>query len=217
MMKKIILSLVAVIMLSATSFTSQAQGLLFKGGLNYSNLDFNQSFKDLAQSFDLNVSNYSSFHIGIGYQTESTAGFTLQPELLYSKKGQKFGEQASWNLDYLELPVNVQWGPDLVICRPFVQVSPFVGYSIRSRVSTSNETLDRQINSFFESFTKDANRFEFGLGIGGGIELVRKFQITAQYVWNFGNVANLQDYLDSARNISKDTCGALQISLGLMF
>ena len=63
----------------------------------------------------------------------------------------------------------------------------------------------------------DANRFEFGLGVGGGIELVRKFQITAQYVWNFGNVANLQDYLDSARNISKDTFCALQISLGLMF
>lgn len=46
---------------------------------------------------------------------------------------------------------------------------------------------------------------------------MRRFQVSAQYVWNFGHVINAQQYIDSAVNASRDMAAGLEISLGLMF
>ena len=38
-------------------------------------------------------------------------------------------------MNYVEVPVNIQWGPDLLIARPFVFASPFIGYNLKNRFS----------------------------------------------------------------------------------
>ena len=212
-MKKIIATL-AVLMIA---FTANAEGLIIKGGFSYTHLDLTQKIKDQAQQLAVEARNYSGFHAGVGYQTESFSGFTLQPELLFlSKKGNNFGEKYSWSLSYIELPINIQWGIDLVALRPFVQLSPYIGYNIKNRPSAPKDA-SKPVMDFLTSFTQDPNRFSYGIGIGGGIEIMRRFQVSAQYVWNFGHVISAQQYIDSAANATRDKAAGLELSLGLMF
>jgi hypothetical protein len=212
-MKKILATL-AILMIA---FTANAEGLIIKGGFSYTHLDLTQKIKDQAQQLAVEARNYSGFHAGIGYQTESFSGFTLQPELLFlSKKGNNFGDNYSWSLSYLELPINIQWGIDLVALRPFVQLSPYVGYNIKNRPSAPKDA-SKPVMDFLTSFTQDPNRFSYGIGIGGGIEIMRRFQVSAQYVWNFGHVISAQQYIDSATNATRDKAAGLELSLGLMF
>lgn len=216
-MKKTAIAIAAMLLVSAACFSAKAEGFLIKGGLNYSHLDLTQSIKDQAKALALDPGNYTGFHVGVGYQSESALGFCLQPELRWSKKGGKFGQDIKWSMSYLELPVNIQWGLDLIAIRPFVQLSPYIGYSLKNSVTGTNKSLSEQVSKFLNSLSADADRFAYGLGIGGGIELMRKIQITAQYVWNFGQVSSFNDYMSSAANVSRDTAGALEISLGLLF
>jgi opacity protein-like surface antigen len=217
-MKKLIVSLAALLIASAISFNANAEGFVVKGGLNYTHLDFSQSLKDQAKALALDVKSYSGFHAGVGYQTEDILGFTLQPEVLYSRKGVKLGDQVSWAMNYIEIPCNIQWGIDLVALRPFVQLSPYMGFGIGDgRISGSKSTLNDRVYNFIESFSKDANKFSYGIGIGGGIELMRKFQISAKYVWNFGHVADVSDYVNQATNVKRDTASGLEVSIALLF
>jgi len=218
-MKRLFISLAVLMMVSATCFTAKAEGLIIKGGFSYTHLDLTQSIKDQAQALSVEARNFSGFHAGVGYQTESFSGFTLQPELMFlSKKGNNFGDSYSWSLSYLELPVNIQWGIDLVALRPFLQLSPYIGYNIKNRPAGPTPTEgNRRIYDFIESFTKDPNRFSYGIGIGGGIEVMRRFQISAQYVWNFGQVISAKQYVDDATSVTRDKAAGLEISLGLMF
>ena len=215
-MKRLVLTFAALI-ISAVCFNANAEGVVVKGGFNYTHLDLTQSIKEQAQALAIGARNFSGFHAGIGYQTEEFAGFTLQPEFRFlSNKGNAFGEGNTWSLNYLEVPVNIQWGIDLVTLRPFVQLSPYLGYNIRNTLRESKNTSE-PAKQFLKNVTTDPGRFSYGIGIGGGIELMRKFQITAQYVWNFGQVVNAKQYIDNASNVSRDTAAGLEISLGLMF
>ena len=215
-MKKLILS-ITVLVVTAVCFNANAEGLVVKAGFNYTHLDLTQSIKDQAQALAIGARNFSGFHAGIGYQTEELAGFTLQPEFRFlSNKGNSFGDNNTWSLNYLELPVNIQWGIDLVALRPFVQLSPYIGYNIRNTLREAKNTSE-PAKQFLKNVTSDPSRFSYGIGIGGGIELMRKFQITAQYVWNFGQVVNAKQYIDNATNVSRDTAAGLEISIALMF
>ena len=217
-MKKLFLTFAALI-ITAVCFNANAEGVIIKGGFSYTHLDLTQSIKDQAKALSVDARNFSGFHAGIGYQTEEFSGFTLQPELLFlSKKGNSFGENYSWSLSYIELPVNIQWGIDLVALRPFLQLSPYIGYNIKNRpAGPKMSESNKKIYDFIGSFTQDPKRFSYGLGIGGGIELMRRLQISAQYVWNFGQVVNAKQYVDDATNVSRDTAAGLEISVGLMF
>lgn len=218
-MKKFALAVLALMVMSAAGFSAHAEGLIIKGGFSYTHLDLTQSIKDQAHALAIDPRNYSGFHAGIGYQTEDFSGFTLQPELLFlSKKGNSFGDDYAWSLSYLELPVNIQWGIDLVALRPFVQLSPYIGYNIKNRPSGPKMSDgNKKIYDFIGSFTQDPSRFSYGLGVGGGIEIMRKFQISAQYVWNFGQVITAKQYIDSAAGATRDKAAGLEISIALLF
>ena len=78
-------------------------------------------------------------------------------------------------MGYLEFMMPVQWGIDLILFRPFLEVAPFVGYGLDSWGD-------------FKSLWKDAgNRLEYGVGLGGGLQIWR-FQISARYNWDFGRI-----------------------------
>ena len=212
-MKKILTAVAAIMMISAACFDADARGLIVKGGFSYSHFDLTQSIKDQAKAISLEPMNYSGFHAAIGYQTESFSGFTFQPEVMFlSRKGNKFGDKDFWAKKYIEVPVNIQWGIDLVALRPFLQLSPYLGYSIGDVRTPNNEK-----NLMIERMAIGSNNFEYGLGVGGGIELMRRLQLSAQYVWNFGQVANLSQFVSDATSIGRDTAAALEISLALMF
>jgi hypothetical protein len=117
----------------------------------------------------------TGYHAGLTYQIDLPFGFAIQPSVLYHVKG-SLAEAPILNQDvydvfktgYVEVPVSIQWGPDLILFRPFLDVTPFVGYGVQNNLS-------------WDGF----QRLEYGLGTGIGLEFWR-IQLIGRYNWNFG-------------------------------
>lgn len=182
-MKKMFLAAVAVVAAMSMGLNANAQvrlGIL--GGITSS--DANVDVKN----FD--TQNVDLYHAGIAIKASLPFGFAIQPQVMYQVKGASLSELTSGSdvdlntfetkVGYVEVPVQIQWGPDLMICRPYVFAEPFVGYALNLKV---NDTKD-VINDFKEL---NMNRFEYGAGLGVGLE-IWKFQLSAKYFWNFGEI-----------------------------
>ena len=136
---------------------------------------------------EVDTKSISLYHAGVALEIPAGAGFAIQPEVLYQVKGMsldKWGDNTGSDISksfetkvgYVEVPVQIQWGPDLVAFRPYAFVEPFVGYQI----TTKGEDEIRTVGSEFE-------KVEYGMSLGAGID-ISHFQISAKYFWNFGNV-----------------------------
>ena len=132
----------------------------------------------------------TGYHAGITYKFHLPLGFAIQPSLLYHLKSStvdlalQTGSLAGLDVGYLELPVSFQWGPDLLLFRPFFDVSPFVGYALNNDIRHASA---RGVVETMKNKWDGINRLEYGLGIGGGLE-IWKIQIVARYNWNFGQL-----------------------------
>ncbi len=192
-MKKLTLLIVSIL---CFGILANAQGFIIKGGWNYS-----------ASSVKAIKDGHNGWQAGIAFQTESTKGFSFQPELLYKVDGLKWADGARLDLTHLELPLNVQWGPDLLIARPFVFAGPFVGYNFKPRVQNISEA---EVSAL--------NRFEWGVGVGLGIN-IWKIQVAGKYNWNFGTFADVKSasqalsHFDSLNSHPR----SFEISVGFRF
>ncbi|MBQ6073587.1 MAG: PorT family protein [Bacteroidales bacterium] len=194
-MKKIALLLVSILIVGG--MTANAQGLVVKAGFNYTNANSVQDLKG----------GKSGWLVGVGVQSESWTGFSIQPELIYKVKGVTLEDATKLSMNYVEVPVNIQWGPDLLIARPFVFASPFIGYNLKNRFSKET-TLAETIN-------KNFHRFEYGLGLGLGLN-VWKLQIAGKYNWNFGRITTWGDAVDNVKGLDP-AAKTFEISVGLKF
>ncbi|MBR3744534.1 MAG: PorT family protein [Bacteroidales bacterium] len=197
------------------SLSASAGGFLIKAGVSNSNMDLNRDVATvISDVFSASTfKNFTNFNVGVGYRTNSWNGFKLQPELLYNVRGTRIDNVTNWKMSYLELPVNVQWGIDLIVLRPFLQVAPFIGYDFQNVTSdtAAGNTLDDH------NVTTGANRFEYGVSVGGGLDLLDRIQLSVTYNWNFGAVANLEAYKDQIAGIDRLNARCLQISMAYMF
>ena len=172
----------AVLLFSLFGTQASAQGRFgVIGGMTFSN----------AERQALNRSTMNKYHVGVTYQLKLPLGFSVQPSLMYHVKGAKlsnvipgadFTNTSDLTIGYLELPVSLQWGPDLLVFRPFLDVTPYIGYALNNQLSGAG--LSSQTNSW-----TGLNRFEYGLGVGIGLELWR-FQVIGRYNWSFGSLAD---------------------------
>lgn len=178
-MKKIALFLVGLLLMGGVA--ANAQHFLIKGGYNYSGI----SQQGVTVS-DIKAGK-SGWQLGIGLQTETARGFSFQPELLYKVTGVKFSDAKNLNLGYIELPLNVQWGPDLLIARPYIFAGPYIGVKVSNQFRGSEWT-----DTDMKTIGNGLKRTEWGLGIGLGIDLF-KFQIAGKYNWNFGPIADTKE------------------------
>lgn len=103
---------------------------------------------------------YPGFLAGVAVNFDLPWGFAVQPELQYMQKCMNMGQFGWWNIGYIEPSASLQYGLDLVLLRPFVAVTPFVGIPV----------------------SKDVG-FNYGVGVGGGLDIWR-FQVHAQYKWS---------------------------------
>lgn len=172
-MKKIYIILAAVALFMCVPFCADAQHFGVKAGVNFSDPESD-------------VKTNLGYQAGIAVQCDLPLWFSIQPELLFHVKGGQAAvsgksDPQAFGLGYLELPVNIQWGPRFSDdrFRIFVQGSPFIGYAISKDMK----------NARGESYDwKNINRFEYGLGAGLGIQLWRHFQIVGQYNWSLGDL-----------------------------
>lgn len=160
------------------------------------------------------VKSMSLYHAGLTYKFNLGAGFAIQPSVLYQVKGANLGELNTASSDdfkvksgYVEVPVGFQWGPDLMVFRPFVMAEPFIGYQVTSS--------DRGADSI-EGWTEQAkNKFEYGFAVGGGLELAGNIQLSVQWFNNMGSLVkddSSSRFSDKVKNFK-----GIKFSLAILF
>ena len=170
---------------------------------------------------NIEASSKTGFNIGATAQLRLPLGFSVQPSFIYNQKSAEVGGDlvsTSMDIGYLELPVSVQWGPDLLLFRPFLDVTPFVGYAVNSTIKTEAlNALEVVTKNDWDGFRM--NRFSYGLGLGGGIEVWR-LQFICRYNWNFGVLGSLKDFtniqLDDLKS-ENEKFGGISVHLAFFF
>lgn len=214
-MKRLILSVVLALSLAVSA---KAQ-LGVVAGLTSSSTDLKTAVAD--------VRNVNQYHIGLSYRFNIGGVFAVQPALVYNVKGANVGSiiggQGSeggiqFKTGFLELPVQFQAGiPLFGVARVYALGEPFIGYAITNSFSSSFS--EAKSNGW--EYVK--NRVEYGLGLGGGVELFGTLQLSVKYFWNFGDLygasnKNLSDALDKAMaTVEGGKCNGIAVTLGLFF
>lgn len=156
------------------------------------------------------------YHAGLTLKFDLPAGFSIQPSLLYNVKGAQFQDMTlgtvkdiDLSVGYVEIPVSFQWGPDLLLFRPFLDVTPFFGYGVNNLVKGSDIVADTK-NAWS---AEGISRWEYGVGAGIGFD-IWKFQIIGRYNWNLGP---LYDETGRLRLTDKGNFRGYTLSLAFLF
>jgi hypothetical protein len=187
-MKKTTLSLLALFLVIGLSAQTHFG---IKGGLNFDNM----KVKDV----ELKNNNSTGWHAGILLNAKLPLGLAFQPEVLYSVRSIDLSKGYNVNFKYIEVPVNIQWGIDLILLRPFVMASPYFSYLLG--IGDSKNKWD------------GVKEVDYGLGLGVGLD-IWKLQVTGKYKWSFGNLGDVQT---SDWKMNNATFTGFQLSVGFLF
>lgn len=165
---------------------------------------------------DIEVKARTGWSAGATCLVDLPLGFSIQPSLLYHQKGANITDRVSQTMGYLEVPVSVQWGPDLLIFRPFIDVTPYIGYALASDAKISLPGLNVDWDTW-----EGKKRFEYGLGLGAGVN-VWKLQVIARYNWNFGSLYDVNGWDDIKEQIpalkrGSEHFGGVTLSVAYLF
>ncbi len=192
-MKKLIIAIAA--MLIAGSAFAQV-GII--AGVTSSKTDIESAIAD--------AKNISQYHVGLVGKIPLMGGLAIQPAVIYNIKGMTVGDavsggeafKADFKTGFVEVPVQIQFGIDLEVVRPYIFVEPFVGYAV------TNETKINVANVSDVSKDWDVikNKLEYGFGAGIGVDIFKNLQVSARYFWNMGEL-----YQDDASKVTSVSGG----------
>jgi len=179
------------------------------GGLTSSKSDYKEAWADRK--------NVNQFHLGVAYNFHLVGGLALQPAIEYNMKGTRLADiggvkdiNVDFKTGYIEVPVQIQWGVDLKIVRPYVFAEPFIGYAISNREVYESGT--------YTSWDNVKNRFEYGLGLGVGVDLFKHVQVSVRYYWNMGKIYDTDITVGSVtKTIAGTRCNGIAATLGIFF
>ena len=204
-MKRILTIMLAALMLTGISASAQVKWGVTAG------MNFNA-----AEVSDIRLEAKAGWSAGVSCLVDLPLGFSIQPSLVYIQKGADYSLVDALQLEQkvgsINLPVSVQWGPDLLIARPFLDVTPYVGYSLSNK-------LEGGLTGLIKGEAKLDIDFEYGVGIGAGIN-VWKVQAVVRYNWNFGTLGKLSDFknidLDDF-DVDNEAFSGVSVSLAYFF
>lgn len=184
-----------VFLLGLAAVVSSAQ-VAVTGGLNFSKIK------------DVDSGSYTGYQVGFAYKQPLILGLAIQPELVFASKK---GASDALNMNYIELPVQVQMGLDLIALRPYIFAEPFVGYALGGNLKVQD--VKRKIN--MENLE---SRLEYGLGIGAGLDVLNKVQVSCKYYWNFDD-CSLNSFLDYAKEhiSNRESFNGFMVSAAIFF
>jgi hypothetical protein len=198
-MKKLFALLLGVLIISTSSFAQVRFGV--KGGLNFTNMS------NISSNVNETWKNQTGYQLGVALQLKiPVVGLAIQPELLYStvETSDPANPSNSIKLDYATLPVNFELGIDMLIFRPFVIAAPYISYAIQKGARLEDQPWD------------DINRFDYGIGIGAGIDLW-KLQIMGKYNWGLGKLQSAEANWDQAETYKNARLQGFQLSVAFLF
>ncbi|MDR1896623.1 MAG: PorT family protein [Prevotellaceae bacterium] len=158
-MKKLLL-IIAVFLFAANVQAQLRIGV--KAGANFSK--FTTNLDELKKSG-------TSWQVGLVPQFKiPLVGIGIQPELLYTvNKGNDN------HIGYFNVPVNLRWQPlPLPLVKPIILVGPYFGYAVNFKG--------------LNNIKDDINRFDWGIGLGAGVEIWR-FQFEGRYSLGLQNLS----------------------------
>lgn len=204
-MKKFAVIVLAVLLASSAQLYAQG-GFGVTAGVGFNTSKFTQ----------IDVKARTGWNLGVTYSFDLPLGFSLQPSLVYNQKAANLADGVSQSMGFVELPVSVQWGPDLLIFRPFVDVTPYIGYALSNKF-----TADLAIAEISDDSWEGKKRFEYGLGIGAGVDIWR-FRVIARYNWNFGSLYGVDEWDDikedlNLKNLDSKNPNFGGVSIGLTY
>lgn len=170
---------------------------------------------------NIDVNSVSLYHAGLTAQFPLGLGFSIQPSLLYQMKGMNLGDAASSTVSeigksfetkvgYVEVPVQFQWGPDLLLFRPYLLAEPFIGCRLNASAKGAED------NKAAKDAIKSA---EYGLGLGAGIDIFG-FQVSGKWFWNFGGIygSDASSTINTIKNVTDgNNFHGFAISVALLF
>lgn len=223
MKKTIIYSISATILLiimPLSTVLGQKRSTIIKYGIR-GGMDFTSISYTKPGTISETMNNFTGFNAGFSLQIlPPVKGLAIQPELLFVSKGTSFSGDysAKLHMNYIELPVNIQYGIDFIFFRPFISLTPYIGYAV------SKDWRDAFGNKSDIVLQSDGiNRFEYGIGVGGGFD-VWKLQLMVRYNWNLGRMFNIEttgvissDWKQFIESINKSNFKGLEISLAFFF
>ncbi len=158
---------------------------------------------------------FSQYHAGIVANFPVAEGiFHLQPELIYKVKGgavENIGsetEKIDLSVGFLEFGLESQLGFGVDKFRVFGLAEPFIGYNINDKFDFKGKDLIDNLSW---------SKVEYGLAVGGGVELLNFLQASVKYFWNMGSV----DVKDGSNKIVSDgkvrNFNGVTLSLAILF
>ena len=157
---------------------------------------------------DIDKTSVAGYHAGVCLNVPLVSGLAFQPQLQYNVKGTEVSSTSA-TLGFIEFNPQLQWGLDLVLLRPYAFIEPFAGYSTNGSVKIG----DNRTKIDMKDLDK---RFEYGLGVGAGVDLFSRVQVSLKYFWNFDDARNYFDAVKAAVS-DKKAFNGLAVSVGILF
>lgn len=147
-------------------------------------------------------------------------GIGAEASALYSRKGSNFKYDINVpedynislsgyrSISYIDVPLNIKYKMGVGVVNLFVTGGWYWSFALGGKVvvdnavdNTTNEAIPELIKKTNMSFSKSYNSFDTGFGFGGGVELLKKIQLSVNYSISVKNTATeqaMQDILNSS-------------------
>ena len=120
-----------------------------------------------------------SIHGGGVAEIDISEKLSVQPELLYSGQGAKFGDLVL-AFDYIQLPILVQY---MVINGLTIQAGPQIGYNLSAKIKSDGNSDDYK--DFAKALGQEFNDFDFGAAVGAQFQTKLGLFFQARYNMGF--------------------------------
>jgi len=182
-----------------------------RAGLNLSNISLTYDGKNDGED---PYKFKPGIQLGIVGEYAISDNLAIQPGILFSQMGFKqeasfmdyYSMKTSCTMNYLQIPVNVQYKLDLGGMNLLLQAGPYFGYGLGGKMKWEftedgvTEKDDEKVEFGNDPEIHFCKALDFGLGVGAGLQF-NNLQIGLGY--NFG-LANLSNYDDDKFKIKNN-------------
>lgn len=168
--------------------------------------------------------NISQYHVGLTYKLGIGNLLAIQPAVIYNMKGESIsniantGDLASvdYKTGYIEVPVQVQVGLGIgSLLRVYGFAEPFIGYAVTNEVKATTLLSKEETQKTWDNMK---SRFEYGVSLGAGVEVLRHVQVAVKYFWNLGDVYGSDiTVANVTKTISESKCNGVAASVAFLF
>ena len=191
------LAAVAVATLSLTNVQAQTNSgesqFGIKGGVNFSNI-YSTDVDDNNVLTSFNAGVYATFPVG--------DILSIQPEILYSRKGGELiydnaiaSGKAQFKLNYIEVPVLLKVN---ITDNLSVHAGPYFAYLVDASVSNDAGGDSLDFNDDYNN--DDFNKFDIGISSGIGFDF-KSLGIGARYNYGFSTIGKERDFAGTSYTI----------------